>query len=239
MGRWVPTGCLSLDRALDGGLQPGGLTLVYGEAETGKTTLAIQCSVSAARMKYKTLFVDTDGTFSPERLMQIALQDYEEALQSIMIFTPATFEEQSNLIDDLEKFVNKDLGLIVFDTITSLYRAGIVGREEAFKANRELNRQIAALAHIAKKFQIPILITSQVRSVLTETDAYIEPVASRVLRYWSSSVIGLFRTSKHNVVRAIIERSMGVEKKIALYLLISEGGISEYRLSPLADGKWS
>ncbi len=221
-----------LDRALDGGLQPGGLTLVYGEAETGKTSLAIQCSVNAVRMRYKVLFIDADGTFNPERLMQIALQNYEEALQSIIIFTPSTFGEQSALIDDLEKFVSGGLGLIVFDTITSLYRSGIVGREEAFKANRELNRQVAMLEHIAKRFQIPILVTSQVRSTLTETDVYIEPVASRVLKYWSSSIIGLFKTSKHNIVRAIIEKSAGIKKKITLYLLISEGGISEYKLAP-------
>lgn len=231
MGRWVPTGCLMLDRALDGGLQPGGLTLIYGEAETGKTTLAIQCSVNAARMKYKVLFIDADGTFTPERLMQIALQDYEEALQSIVLFTPSTFEEQSSLIDNLEKFVSGNVGLVVFDTITSLYRSEIVGREEAFRANRELNRQVATLEHIAKKFNIPVLIISQVRSVITEIDAYIEPVASRVLRYWSSSIIGFFRTSKHNVIRAVVEKSAGVEKKITLYLLISEGGIGEYKLT--------
>jgi len=239
LGRWIPTGCFILDRALDSGLQPGGLTLVYGEAETGKTSLAIQCSVNAARMKYKTLFIDADGTFSPERLMQIALQDFEEALQSIIIFTPTTFEEQSILIDELEKFAGGGLGLIVFDTITSLYRARIVGREETFKANRELNRQLATLAHIAKKFHIPILITSQVRSVLTEKDTHTEPVASRALRYWSSSIIGLYKTSRHNIVRAVVERSVGVEKKITLYLLISEDGISEYKLSPSADRRWS
>ncbi|MEM1515298.1 MAG: AAA family ATPase [Candidatus Bathyarchaeia archaeon] len=232
MGRWIPTGCLMLDRALDGGLQPGGLTLVYGEAEAGKTSLAVQCSVNAARMKYKTLFIDADGTLTPERLMQIALQDYEDALQLIVIFTPQTFEEQSALIDSLEKFISGNLGLIVFDTITSLYRAEIVGSEKAFKANRELNRQVAALTHIAKKFQMPVLITSQVRSILTETDTSIEPVASRVLRYWSSSIISLFKTSRHNVVRAVVEKSAGVEKKITLYLFIGESGLSEYRLSP-------
>lgn len=202
--------------------------MVYGEAETGKTSLAIQCSVNAARMGYKTIFIDADRTFSPERLMQIALRDFDEALQSIIIFTPSTFEEQTNLIDELEKFVSGGLGLIVFDTITSLYRASIVSKEEAFKANRELNRQAAMLAHMAKKFQMPILITSQVRSVLTETDAHIEPVASRVLRYWSSSIIGLFKTGRRGVVRAVVERSAWVDKKITFYLLVGENGISEY-----------
>lgn len=190
--------------------------------------MAMQCSVNAARIKYKTIFIDADRTFSPERLVQIALQDSEEALQSIIVFTPSTFKEQSNLIDELEKFISGSLGLIVFDTITSLYRAEIASKEDAFRANRELNRQIAMLAHIAKKFQIPVLITSQVRSVLTETDAYIEPVASRVLRYWSSSIIGLFRTSRRGVIRAIVERSAGVDKKIAFYLLVDENGVSEY-----------
>ncbi|HDO41545.1 MAG TPA: DNA repair protein RadB, partial [Candidatus Bathyarchaeota archaeon] len=175
MRKRIPTGCPSLDGALDGGLHPGELTLIYGEAETGKTSLAIQCSVNSARMGYKVLFVDADGTFSLQRLMQIALQDFDETSQSIVIFTPSTFEEQSELVDELEKYISRNLGLIVFDTITSLYRSAIGGREEAFKVNRELNRQVAMLTHIAKKFQTPILITSQVRSVLTETDSFVEP----------------------------------------------------------------
>jgi len=226
--RWIPTGCLQLDRILEGGLRPGELTLIYGEAETGKTSLAIQCSVNSARMGYKVLFVDADGTFSPQRLMQIALQDFNEASQLIVLLSPLTFEEQSRLVDDLEKYVSGRLGLVVFDTITSLYRAEIGSKEETFKANRELNRQIATLTHIAKKFQVPILITSQVRNVLTDVDALVEPVAARVLRYWSTTVLGLFKTSKHGIVRAVVEKTGGIEKKITLYLFVGENGVYEY-----------
>jgi len=224
----IPTGCPSLDGALDGGLQPGELTLIYGEAETGKTSLAIQCSVNSARMGYKVLFVDADGTFSLQRLMQIALQDFDETSQSIVIFTPLTFEEQSELVDELEKYISRNLGLIVFDTITSLYRSAIGGREEAFKVNRELNRQVAMLTHIAKKFQTPILITSQVRSVLTETDSFVEPVAARVLKYWSTTIISLSRTSRRGVIRATVERRGGAKREINLYLLIGEDGVHDY-----------
>lgn len=228
MGRWIITGCLPLDRALDGGLQPGGLTLIYGEAETGKTSLAIQCSINAARMGYKTLFIDADGTFSPQRLMQIAPQDFNEASRSIILFSPSTFDEQSKIIDEIEKYISKSTGLIVFDTITSLYRSEIGSKEDAFRANREINRQAAALTHIAKTFQIPVLITSQVRNVLTEVEAFIEPVASRVLRYWSTAIVGLFRTSRRGVIRALVERSSGVGKKITFYLLVGESGVQEY-----------
>ena len=228
MRKRIPTGCPSLDGALDGGLQPGELTLIYGEAETGKTSLAIQCSVNSARMGYKVLFVDADGTFSLQRLMQIALQDFDETSQSIVIFTPLTFEEQSELVDELEKYISRNLGLIVFDTITSLYRSAIGGRKEAFKVNRELNRQVAMLTHIAKKFQTPILITSQVRSVLTETDSFVEPVAARVLKYWSTTIISLSRTSRRGVVRATVERRGGAKRGISLYLLIGEDGVHDY-----------
>lgn len=229
MGRWIPTGCFPLDKILEGGLQPGGLTLIYGEADTGKTSLAIQCSINSARSGYKTLFIDADGTFSLQRLMQIALQDFSEASQLIVLFSPSTFEEQSALIDELEKYVSGGLGLIVFDTITSLYRAEIGSKEEVFKMNRELNRQVATLTHIAKKFQIPVLITSQVRNVLTEMDAFVEPVAARVLRYWSTSIVGLFKTSRPGVIRATVERSNGIEKNATLYLIVSEDGVHEYK----------
>jgi len=229
LGRWIPTGCPPLDNVLEGGLKPGELTLIYGEAETGKTSLAIQCSVNSARMGYKTIFVDADGTFSLERLSQISSQNFDEILQFLILFTPSTFEEQSKLIDDLEKCVGGDMGLIVFDTITSLYRAEIGGKEEAFKINRELNRQVAMLAQIARKFQIPILITSQVRSILTDAgaSAFIEPVASRVLRYWSTSIIGLFKTSRTGIIRANVERVYGVEKKITVYLFVGSSGVQE------------
>jgi len=226
--RWIPTGCSSLDNVLEGGLKPGELTLIYGEAETGKTSLAIQCSVNSARMGYKTIFVDADGTFSPQRLSQIAAQDFEVVAQSLILFMPSNFKEQSKIIDEMEKFIAGEMGLIVFDTITSLYRAEIGSKEEAFKMNRELNRQVATLTQVAKKFQVPILITSQVRSAITDIDVLIEPVASRVLRYWSTSIIGLFKTSKPNIVRAIVERVYGLEKKVTFYLSIDESGVREY-----------
>lgn len=228
MRSWISTGCPSLDRVLEGGLQPGGITLIYGEAETGKTSLAIQCSVSSARMGYKTLFIDSDGTFSPQRLMQIAPQDFSEASQMIILLKPLTFEEQSLLMDDMEKYVGKGFGLIVFDTVTTLYRSVIVSKEDAFKANRELNRQIAALAHIAKINQIPILLTSQVRNILSNVDVLVEPVAARVLKYWSTAIAGFFRTGRQGVTRAVVEKSCGVGKKITLYLRIGESGVCDY-----------
>jgi len=226
LARWIPTGCLSLDRALEGGLPPSSITLLYGEAETGKTTLAMQCAVSSSRMGFKTLYIDSDGTFSPERLSQIVSQDFEEVSDSVMIARPSTFEEQVEIVDNLEKYVSKGFGLIVFDTVTSLYRSELASKKETFNLNRELNRQVASLAQMAKALDLSVFLISQVRSVPTEFD--IVPVATRVLKFWSEAVIMLARTGPGKMVKASVEKSGGKEAKLAFYLVIEEDGVHDY-----------
>jgi len=228
LSRWIPTGCLSLDRALEGGLPPGGLTLLYGEAETGKSSLALQCTVNSARMGYKTFFVDSDGAFSPERLAQIAPQDVEKVSEAIIIVKPLTFDEQAGIVNDLDRYVGKGFSLIVFDTITSLYRSELRDKEEAFRLNRELNRQVATLAQLAKTLEISVLLNSQVRSVIESGEFSIEPVATRVLKFWSTAVVNLTRISQRKIIKATVEKSGGNEKRLTFFLIIEKDGVHDY-----------
>jgi KaiC/GvpD/RAD55 family RecA-like ATPase len=78
----IPTGCRELDKILDGGISSENVGLFYGEAETGKTTFAMQCAVNCALRGYKTLFIDCDGTFSARRLSQIASGRTSKKLQN-------------------------------------------------------------------------------------------------------------------------------------------------------------
>jgi len=225
LARWIPTGCTSLDRALDGGLPPSSITLLYGEAETGKTTLAMQCAVGSSQMGFKTLYIDSDGTFSPERLSQIAFGDFEEVSESLMITKPSTFAEQIETVDNLEKYVSKGFGLIVFDTVTSLYRSELANKKETFNLNRELNRQVASLAQIAKALDLSVLLISQVRSVPTEFD--VVPVATRVLKFWSEAVIELAKTGSGKIVKASVEKRGGKEERLTFHLVIGEDGVQD------------
>jgi len=226
--RQIPTGCSLLDRALEGGLPSCSVNLIYGEAETGKTTLAMQCAVNSARMGYKTLYVDSDGSFSLERLSQIVSRNFEDVSDLIMLAKPSTFKEQVEIVDNLEKYVGKGFGLIVFDTITSLYRLELTGKKETFNLNRELNRQVATLAQLAKTLEVSVLLISQVRSVLELDEASVTPVATRVLRFWSDGVIGLTRVGRGNIVKASIEKYRGKEKKLVFYMVIKEDGLHDY-----------
>lgn len=229
MLRIVPTGCGSLDELLGGGFPAGSVSLVYGEAETGKSALAVQCVVNCARRGYKSLFVDSDGSFSLKRLSQIAYYDYEKTAPLIMLMKPTTFQEQVVAIDHLEKYVTKEFALIVVDTITSLYRAELGNPKETFALNRELNRQVAFLAQTAKTHKVAALITSQVRSVFLEDQVGVEPVATRVLKFWSDIVLNLKRVGQNRAIKVLLEGHPERKRTASCYVKIEETGISDFR----------
>ncbi|MEM3578717.1 MAG: ATPase domain-containing protein [Candidatus Bathyarchaeia archaeon] len=224
----IPTGCKGLDEALEGGLTVGDISLIYGEAETAKTTLAIQCAVNCARNGYKTLFVDCDGAFSPRRLSQIASEDAEKIAEHIILARPKDFKEQTTLIDQLTSYLTKDFGLVVFDTITYLYRLEVAEKpEKTFELNRELNRQMAWLAQVAKTHKIAILAVSQVRGVFEDMYVAVEPVATRVLKFWANAIIAFKPTENAKIVKAVIEKKSGAPQQSTSYLKISGTGLSE------------
>jgi DNA repair protein RadB len=228
----IPTGCKTIDEVLEGGISNREISLIYGEAETGKTTFAMQCAVNCARHEHKTLFFDCDGTFSARRLSQIASQDFEEIAKLIILIKPKKFSEQITIIDQLTDYINRSFGLVVIDTLTSLYRTEIAEYpQKTFELNREMNRQMASLAQTAKTRKIAILTTSQVRSVFTKALISIEPLANRVLRFWSDTVIAMKPTKKPQIVKAILEKTSKETQSLTALLRIEETGIREYSTS--------
>jgi DNA repair protein RadB len=222
----IPTGCKFIDKILEGGISSESVSLIYGEPETGKTVLAMQCAVNCARQGYKTLFVDCDGTFSAERLAQVASEDFERIAELIVLMRPSDFREQTLIIDRSSDYVTGHFGLMVFDTITSLYRAEIAeSPDRAFALNRELNRQLASLAQIAKLRRIAVLVLSQVRTAFDEDRVTVEPVAPRVLKFWADTIIELKPTESSQVIKAVLEKPKAQHP--TCYLKIVKSGILE------------
>jgi len=226
----ISTGAGGLDELLNGGLLAENMHLVFGEAESGKTTLAIQCAVNCARIGYKTIYIDTEGTFSPKRLAQIASENVEEIASCIILARPSTFREQGAILDKLDEYVTEKVGLIVVDTVTALYSSEVGGeKKKTFKLNRELSRQMAYLAQIIKGRKVPSLITSQVRSVFMADEMSVEPPARRVLDFWSDVVISLRLTSQSGVVRAVLEKHPRKSLSQSCFLRIGREGILDHK----------
>jgi DNA repair protein RadB len=214
---------------LEGGLAPGDVTLVYGEAETGKTSLAIQCAVNTARTGYKVIFVDSDNTFSPVRLSQIAYKDIDKVAPSITLVKPTSFLEQASAIDRLDEYLTRNVGLVVVDTVTSLYRLELGDPKKTFTLNRELGRQVASLAQTAKTRKVAVLVNSQVRNVFLEGVVTMEPVATRVLKFWADVVLNLKHTAQSRTMRAVLEKHPRRKSPTNCYFVIDETGIRDFK----------
>ena len=225
----ILTGCSCIDSHLNGGISPQSVTLIYGEPETGKTTLAMQCAVNCAKQNLKTLFVDCDNTFSPKRLAQVASGKFEEIADLIILIKPADFREQTAVIDRISEYTEKNFGLVIIDTLNSLYRAKVSeSSEKAFRLNRELNRQMAILAQAAKTQKIPMVITSQVHSVFNESYVTIAPVATRVLKFWADTIIAMKPTENPQTVKAVLEKTHEKAQEATCHLRIDKTGIHDY-----------
>ena len=225
--RLIPTGCQTLDMLLMGGLPTKALTLIYGEAETGKTTFTIQCAVNCARMERKAMIIDSDGSFSSQRLIQIAQQDYEEIAERIILARPENFEQQSYIIDQLENILTEKVLLIAVDTITSLYRIELAKNpKKTFMLNRELNRQLAYLSQLAKARNIVVIATSQVRSVIQTENLMVEPVATRVLKFWADIVINFKPTPQPHTFKATLEKHPEQKRLKTCFFKITQTGIT-------------
>jgi RecA/RadA recombinase len=227
--RKILTGCGCIDSHLNGGISPGSVTLVYGEPETGKTTLAMQCAVNCAMQGYKTLYVDCDNTFSAKRLSQVASGKFEEIADRIILVRPVDFGQQTAVIDRISEYTEKNFGLVVIDTFNSLYRVKVAESSgKAFGLNRELNRQLAILAQTAKTQKMPIVLTSQVRSVFDEPQVSVEPVATRVLKFWADTIIAMKPAENPQTIKAVFEQKGEKIQEAACYLIIDETGIRDY-----------
>jgi DNA repair protein RadB len=217
-----------IDESLGGGIVTNSINLVYGEAETGKTTLAIQCAVNCGKQRRKTLFVDCDRTFSIQRFTQIDGKSAKDA-ERIVLARPEDFQEQGNIIDRLAEYLTVNFGLIVIDTFTSLYRLKVSeAPSRTFELNRELNRQLAVLAQIATTRKIAILITSQVHSILNDFPMTVEPVATRVLKFWASTIIAIKPTQNAQIVEVTLEKNPRKLPPRTCNLRIEEHGMRDY-----------
>ncbi|MEM3553206.1 MAG: AAA family ATPase [Candidatus Bathyarchaeia archaeon] len=107
--KFLSTKSFSLNKLLNGGLPLRELSLIYGEASTGKTTLVLQTAIEAAKNLLKVLYIDVDYSFTPQRFNQIAGLHANKASPNIFIFTPKTFFEQTQIIENWEKRILEDV----------------------------------------------------------------------------------------------------------------------------------
>ncbi len=156
----MKTGCKDLDNLIE----YKDITMIYGEAATGKTTLAKLAAIEQAKNNKKVIFIDAENGFSIERLGQLSGKDYEKVLGNIIILKPRDFDEQKKYFKKLIDIVeNSKISLIIVDTIGVHYRSEV--KKDYKNATKAINYQMKILKWASKK-NIPIILTNQVYSNL-------------------------------------------------------------------------
>jgi DNA repair protein RadB len=210
-----------INKLLNGGLERGIITTVFGASGTGKSNLAVITALNMAKIG-KVIFVDTESGFSLERAKQIS-PDYENLLKNIHLIKPLEFEDQQKAIRDLRELVKKEkINLIVVDSLTMLYRLERPGDPK--EINLELTKQLSILSSIARRNEIPIFVTNQVYSSFDKRDE-IRMVGGEILAYWSKCLIRLDKIN--GVRRAQLAKHRSMPEGGDVYFEIVNEGVKE------------
>ena len=230
----IMTGSYDVNKLLEGGYEKGVLTLFYGPAASGKSNFVTLAACHLAKKDKKVVFIDTEGGFSLDRVRQISGGIPEFILKNIIIVKPTNFYEQKKVLFKLLKeYKSKNIGLILVDSMVMFYRLELAlarkrGIDEVRRINNELANQMKALYEIARKGNIPVLITTQVyNDFLNEEDwalgkeAGVNLVGGDILKYWSKCIIEL--QNKNGRRKAIIRKHRSLPEKEFNFEIVNEG----------------
>ncbi|MFH1770435.1 MAG: DNA repair and recombination protein RadB [archaeon] len=220
----ISTGSSLFDDLLEGGFEKDIITTIYGPAGSGKTNLCLM-TLAKFPINKKVIYIDTEGSFSLARLKQIT-DDYEKVMTRTLFFKPTNFDEQKDFFSKLKGVVDKGIGLIVLDSVAMLYRLEIGKNKDVYNVNRELGLQLSYLSEIARKKNIPILITNQVYSDFENKDR-IKMVGGDILKYSSKCLIELQKYD--NFIKATLRKHRSIADNKQIFFKIISRGVEEYK----------
>ena len=168
------TGSRTLDELLLGGIETQAVTEFYGEFGSGKSQIChTLCAIArqpveSGGMNSGVIYIDTEGTFRPERVEQIARSrglDHRQILKSIAVCKVYNSSHLELIVKDLGRYVNDfNAKLVIIDGIISLHRAEFAGRGTLADRQQRLNSMLHKVIRLAEIFNIAVVITNQVQS---------------------------------------------------------------------------
>jgi DNA repair protein RadA len=168
LGR-LGTGSEGLDALLVGGYEEGKITEVFGASNSGKTQLAIQATVMASARGWKSVYVDTESTFRPERVVQMAESrgiDAKSALDSVYSLRARDVDAQAQVLERMADDPRvSSAKLVVVDTVTKNFTLEFPGRERTGRRQGALGAYLNRVAVDAYLHRRVVLLTNRVASI--------------------------------------------------------------------------
>jgi len=233
----LTTGSKKLDELLGGGLETQTITEFYGEYGSGKSQIAHQACVNVQLPPEKgglgggALYIDTENTFRPERIVQMAKfkgLDPQKVVKNIIWAEAYTSDHQMFLLENADKVIKENnIRLIVIDSLTAHFRSEYIGRENLALRQQKLNQHMHKLIRLARAFNAVALVTNQVMSspevFFSET---VRPIGGHIVAHTSHTRVFLRKSAKGPVRIARLVSSPYLPEGECLFK-ITENGIED------------
>lgn len=208
------TGSGVLDELFLGGIETQAVTEFYGEFGSGKSQICHTLCITAGQpvesggLDSGVIYVDTEGTFRPERLEQIAREravDPLHALKNVAVCKVYNSAHLELIVKNLGKYVDDyKAKLVIIDSIISLHRAEFAGRGTLADRQQRLNSIMHKLLRIAEIYNIALVVTNQVQSA---PDTFFgdptRPTGGNVIGHASTYRVYLKKSGENRIARMV------------------------------------
>ncbi|KAK2992575.1 hypothetical protein RJ640_009185 [Escallonia rubra] len=197
----ITSGSRELDKILEGGIETGSITEMYGEFRSGKTqlchTLCVTCQLPLDQGggEGKAMYIDAEGTFRPQRLLQIADRfglNGADVLENVAYARAYNTDHQSRLLlEAASMMVETRFALMIVDSATALYRTDFSGRGELSARQMHLAKFLRSLQKLADEFGVAVVITNQVVAQVDGSALFagpqIKPIGGNIMAHASTT----------------------------------------------------
>ncbi|XP_046888455.1 meiotic recombination protein DMC1/LIM15 homolog [Hypomesus transpacificus] len=237
----ITTGSLEFDKLMGGGIESMAITEAFGEFRTGKTQLSHTLCVTAqlpGEDSYtggKVIFIDTENTFRPDRLKDIADRfnvDHDAVLDNVLYARAYTSEHQMELLDFVAAKFHEEGGvfkLLIIDSIMALFRVDFSGRGELAERQQKLAQMLSRLQKISEEYNVAVFVTNQMTAdpgagMTFQADPK-KPIGGHILAHASTTRISL-RKGRGEMRIAKIFDSPDMPENEATFA-ITAGGVAD------------
>ncbi|XP_075689685.1 meiotic recombination protein DMC1/LIM15 homolog isoform X3 [Rhinoderma darwinii] len=223
----ISTGSQELDKLLGGGIESMAITETFG--------VTAQLSGHNGYSGGKVVFVDTENTFRPDRLRDIADRfgvDHDAMLDNVLYARAYTSEHQMELMDYVAAKFHEEAGifkLLIIDSIMALFRVDFSGRGELAERQQKLAQMLSRLQKISEEYNVAVFITNQMTADPGATMTFQadpkKPIGGHILAHASTTRISL-RKGRGELRIAKIYDSPEMPENEATFA-ITAGGIND------------
>ena len=226
----IKSGSEALDQLLDGGFESGAITECYGQYGSSKTQIAHALCVSCQVDDPDTVavFIDTESTFRPERIIQMAKGfglDPEETLKRIKVAKAYNSDHQMLLAEKVEDLIKdgSKVAVVVVDSLTAHFRAEFIGRGTLAERQQKINKHMRTLAKLADIHNIMVYVTNQ---VMSKPDAFFgdptEAIGGHIVAHNSTFRLYLRKGKKGTRVAKLVD-SPNLPDSECVYIVTEDG----------------